>query len=103
MIRRTPARRLAAVCAAAALVLTACGDDGDNGDDNNDSGDSPSSSAPEKSGDGELVLGQLLPTTGDLAFLGPPEISGVELAVQDINAAGGVLGKDVKTFLEDSG
>jgi len=103
MIRRTPARRLAAVCAAAALVLTACGDDGDDGDDNNTTGDSPSSSAPAKSGDGELVLGSLLPTTGDLAYLGPPEIAGVELAVQEINAAGGVLGKDVKTFLEDSG
>ena len=85
------------------LVLTACGDDGDDGDDNNDSGDNPASSAPAKSGDGELVLGSLLPTTGDLAFLGPPEIAGVEMAVREINEAGGVLGKDVKTFLEDSG
>jgi len=102
MIRRSPARRLAAVCAAAALVLTACGDDGDDGD-NNDSGDSPSSSAPAPKGDGELVVGSLLPTTGDLAFLGPPEIAGVELAISEINENGGVLGKDVKSFLEDSG
>lgn len=103
MIRRTPARRLAAVCAAAALVLTACGDDGD--DDNKSSGDndSPSSSAPAKSGDGQLVIGSLLPTTGDLAFLGPPEISGVQKAIDEINENGGVLGKDVETFLEDSG
>ena len=29
--------------------------------------------------------------TGNLAFLGPPEFAGVELAVQEINEAGGVL------------
>jgi len=103
MIRRTPARRLAAVCAAAALVLTACGDDGDDDGDSKSSGDNSSSSAPAKSGDGELVIGSLLPTTGDLAFLGPPEIAGVELAISEINDAGGVLGKPVKSFLEDSG
>src|ERR1044072_7241650 len=102
MIRRTPVRRLAAVCAAAALVLTACGDDGDD-DDNKSSGDNPSSSAPAKAGDGQLVIGSLLPTTGDLAFLGPPEISGVQMAIDEINENGGVLGKDVENFLEDSG
>ena len=34
-------------------------------------------------------MGGILPLTGNLAFLGPPEISGVGLAVSDINAAGG--------------
>ncbi len=102
MIRRTPARRLAVAFAATALILTACGDDGGD-DDNNTSGDNTESSAPEPKGDGTLTFGTLLPATGDLAFLGPPEFAGVTLAVEDINAAGGVLGNDVVQVKGDSG
>ncbi|MBA2529925.1 MAG: ABC transporter substrate-binding protein [Euzebyales bacterium] len=54
-------------------------------------------------GDGTLTLGTLLPETGSLAFLGPPEFAGVDLAVMDINDAGGVLGEDVKAIDGDSG
>lgn len=101
MIRPTPARRFAAVLAAAALILTACGDDGDNEDEpNTGTEESPS---VEPKGDGVLTFGTLLPATGDLAFLGPPEFAGVTLAVEDINAAGGVLGQDVVQVKGDSG
>ncbi|MCF8536002.1 MAG: amino acid ABC transporter substrate-binding protein, partial [Rhodoluna sp.] len=31
--------------------------------------------------DAELKIGSLLPTTGNLAFLGPPEIAGVDAAI----------------------
>jgi len=54
-------------------------------------------------GDGNFVVGSLLPQTGDLAFLGPPEIAGVKLAVQELNEAGGVLGNDVTAVSADSG
>ncbi len=54
-------------------------------------------------GDGVLKIGSLLPQTGSLAFLGPPEFAGVELALEDINAAGGVLGKPVEYVAGDSG
>jgi ABC-type branched-subunit amino acid transport system substrate-binding protein len=47
-------------------------------------------------GDGTLRIGYLLPETGTLAFYGPPTITAVELAVEDINGAGGVLGNDVE-------
>ena len=57
----------------------------------------------EPKGDGTLTFGTLLPATGDLAFLGPPEFAGVTLAVEDINAAGGVLGQDVVQVKGDSG
>lgn len=50
-----------------------------------------------------LKIGSLLPETGSLAFLGPPEFAGVDLAVADINAAGGVLGMDVEHIRGDSG
>jgi branched-chain amino acid transport system substrate-binding protein len=43
----------------------------------------------------ELRLGYLLPETGQLAFLGPAQITAVEMAVAEINEAGGVLGSDV--------
>ena len=58
---------------------------------------------PSGEGDGVLRFGGILPETGNLAFLGPPEFAGVELAVQDINAAGGVLGADVEWLPGDSG
>ena len=95
------------VLATASLALTACG----NNDNSNSAGDkasasstpSASSSGAPTKGDGTLTVGTLLPQTGDLAFLGPPEFAGVQTAIDDINAAGGVLGKDVVQVKADSG
>jgi len=50
-----------------------------------------------------LKIGSLLPTTGSLAFLGPPEIAGVNLGIKEVNNAGGVLGKPVQVVHRDSG
>jgi branched-chain amino acid transport system substrate-binding protein len=50
-----------------------------------------------------LKIGTILPQTGTLAFLGPPEFAGVDLAIQEINEAGGVLGCDAKAIHQDSG
>lgn len=98
MIRPNIAWRSVAVLGAACLALSACGDDG---------GDEPttgSSQAPAAAGaDGVLKIGTLLPQTGSLAFLGPPEFAGVDLAAKEINEAGGVLGKDVTVSDTDSG
>lgn len=102
MIRPTRAWRTAAVLATASLALTACGSDSGS-DSAAESSSSSSSSAAAKKGDGTLTIGTLLPQTGDLAFLGPPEFAGVQTAVDDINAAGGVLGKDVVQVKADSG
>ena len=49
-------------------------------------------STVERAGDGVLTIGTLLPETGNLAFLGPPEIAGVQMAVAEINEAGGFNG-----------
>ncbi|MGH9275163.1 MAG: ABC transporter substrate-binding protein, partial [Acidimicrobiales bacterium] len=57
----------------------------------------------ERAGDGVLKIGTLLPETGNLAFLGPPEIAGVQMAVAEINEAGGVNGADVELVEGDSG
>lgn len=87
--------RLAAVASAGALVLAACGGG------SKDKADDDGKDLPK--GDGEFVVGSLLPQTGSLAFLGPPEFAGVELAIKEINEAGGVLGKDARHVKGDSG
>ena len=89
MIRPNRTWRAAAVLAAAALVLTACG----SSSRRQTRSPTAARSATAKKGDGTLTIGTLLPQTGDLAFLGPPEFAGVQTAVDDINAAGGVLGQ----------
>ena len=49
----------------------------------------PEEAAEPTSGDFELVIGEVLPETGPLAFLASPMIEGVNLAMEDIAAAGG--------------
>ncbi|SDM38476.1 amino acid/amide ABC transporter substrate-binding protein, HAAT family (TC 3.A.1.4.-) [Geodermatophilus siccatus] len=73
------------------------------GDEENASSDEGPAYAPAGTTGEQLAIGTLLPLTGNLAFLGPPEVAGARLAVQDINAAGGVLGQDVRLAEGDSG
>lgn len=49
-----------------------------------------------------MVIGALLPLTGTLAYLAPPEVAAIKLAISDINKAGGVLGKDVTEVEADT-
>jgi ABC-type branched-subunit amino acid transport system substrate-binding protein len=99
--------RMLAAISAGALVLSACGGDSEEDTAATDASAAPSasesSSAQQKTADGTLTLGTLLPQTGSLAFLGPPEFAGVDLAVKEINEAGGVLGKPVAKIDSDSG
>jgi ABC-type branched-subunit amino acid transport system substrate-binding protein len=61
----------------------------------------PIDAKPQKgANDGTYVVGTLLPVTGSLAFLGPPEVAAVKLAIKDIEAAGGIPGFD-KIVLEE--
>lgn len=78
------------VTAAALMVLSACGGGGDGGGGGGDDagGGGGGSSEP-------LQLGYVLPETGQLAFLGPPQIQATKYAISEINAAGGVLGQDI--------
>ncbi|MCU1581751.1 MAG: amino acid transporter substrate-binding protein, partial [Microbacteriaceae bacterium] len=54
-------------------------------------------------GDGILRIGTEFPTTGSSAFIGPAQAAGVEVAVREINSAGGMLGKPVEVLHRDSG
>jgi branched-chain amino acid transport system substrate-binding protein len=101
MTRPTLARALA-VAGASALLLAACGGSG-SGDSTTSAAPSDSASSSVPAGDGTLTIGTVLPQTGSLAFLGPPEFAGVDLALKEINDAGGVLGKPVVKIEGDSG
>jgi branched-chain amino acid transport system substrate-binding protein len=84
-----------AILAASALVLAGCAAD---------SGTSTEPAAPAAPAGGETInlkIGTALPVTGSLAFLGPPEIAGVDLAVAEINAAN--LGIQIDLIHGDSG
>jgi branched-chain amino acid transport system substrate-binding protein len=109
--------RLLALVFAFTLFAAACGDD--SGDDDTASDDTTEDTATDTTegesaadlpaapgcddADSVLRIGTLLPETGDLAFLGPPEFAGAELAVRQINAAGGVAEADVQLCHGDSG
>src|SRR4051812_19110994 len=98
MARVLPAARVLAVAAAAGLVLAACGSK-----DTNGAAPIQQPTTRTQVGDGVLKIGTLLPQTGSLVILGPPQAAGVKLALKDINAAGGVLGKNVEVVERDSG
>ncbi len=73
------------------------------GDEANAATDEGPAVAPAGATGEPLVIGTLLPLTGNLAFLGPPEVAGAKLAVNDVNAAGGALGQPVQLVEGDSG
>lgn len=83
-----------AMLAAAVMALAGCGSG------SNTSSDSGSTASSKKTD--TFVLGGLWPETGSLAYLAPPELAAEKLAVADINAAGGVLGKDITTVDADT-
>lgn len=98
------------------FALAACGSD--SGDDKASSSDNPSASESGSTAAADYTndkctgkatsadtyrVGGILPLTGNLAYLGPPEVAGVGLAVSDINAAGGVDGAKACHDVQDSG
>ncbi len=113
-MKRTMVLKTVAVLGAASIVLAAC---------SSESGDTTATATTEETAVEEtaaeetaaeetaaaectspaLVLGTMLPATGDLAFLGPPEFAGVEMALAEIDAAGGVLGAPITYIEGDSG
>ena len=80
-----------ALIAGAALALSGCTSTG--GDTSADSGESEA---------GPLRIGTLLPQTGTLEHLIYGPRAAVKLAIEDINAAGGVLGEDVELVVESN-
>lgn len=94
-MRKTRWKGLVVLISALALVGAACGSDDDK-DDAAPAGD-------RGNVDGELVIGTLVPQTGDLNVIAKSLSTPIDMAVEEINEAGGVMGKDVKVIPGDDG
>ncbi len=75
--------------AALGMLAVGCSSAGEAG------GGETAAGAPALIGNGTLKVGYVLPETGQLAFLGPPQIQGLKFAIKQINEGGGVLGKQI--------
>lgn len=118
-MKRTMVIKAVAVLGVASLALAACSSGDEAATEETAAAETTAEAAPaeetataeetaaEEAADAcantTLVVGSMLPATGDLAFLGPPEFAGVEKALQEIDAAGGVLGQPVTYIEGDSG
>ena len=77
-----------------AFGLTACG--------GGESASGASEEAGDSAGSGDtILLGTISPNTGNLAAYGTAIMNGVNLAVEEINAAGGVLGSQIQVINAD--
>lgn len=84
-----------ATFAALALSLSACG--ADPAATEPEPAEAEGEAAPEVEGDGsEIIIGGSLCLTGIQAPLDEPIMRGIELAIDEFNDDGGVLGKEVK-------
>lgn len=59
------------------------------------------SEAPKAAGD-TIKIGFLGALTGDVAMFGKPTLEGMKMAAEDLNAAGGVLGKKIEIVEADN-
>ena len=93
-----------ALAVSLAATLAACGPDvgGNGGSTAATVGDSTTTTVP-RDGDHVLELGVLLPQTGPNAAIGLPMIQAIQLAVTQINSAGGFDGMPVKLVIADEG
>lgn len=82
-------------------VLTACTSDDDPAVDDTVADTTTTTVADRAVGDGQLVIGALLPRSN--SAIGEPAEAAIELAIERINAAGGVLGRPVQLVAADEG
>ena len=104
---RRPARRRRLAGLAVAIVLTtplACtDDDGSSATSVAPSSTSTTTTEPGRTDDGVLSIGLLLPLSGEGASIGQGMADVAQRAVNEINAAGGVLGQQVEVVTVDEG
>ena len=81
------------ICLALAATLGACGGDDDDG--GGGSGDSDKSGEP-------IVIGAAVSKTGLLSFTDTPALAAAEVAIDDINKAGGVDGRKLRLISADT-
>jgi branched-chain amino acid transport system substrate-binding protein len=88
---RTKALFALFVTALCAVLLLACGDDGD---DTGTTGGDTTAATGDWEGE-QITLGSIYSTTGIGEPFGPQQVQGAELAIEEINEAGGINGAEV--------
>ena len=91
------------------LALVACGGNGNNASSNNsgnnggsnDSGSQTNEPADTGSEGGEIVVALITNTTGDYAQYGIPVHNAAKMYIDQVNAAGGINGKQIKVLEYD--
>lgn len=81
--------KLSVLMLAFVMLFTACGNNNAANENENVESD-------------EIIIGALGPLTGNVAIYGIASTNGTKIAIDEINEAGGILGKQVKLVLEDS-
>lgn len=93
-----------------AMFVTACSGQGAAPASSAPKSSAPASSAPASAAPAtpapapaasEIKIGAVLPMTGDVATFGKSTKQGVELAMAQYNAAGGINGKQIKLIVQD--
>lgn len=90
-----------ALASVAFATLAACAGGGGTAD----VGGGEEEETPQASGtpqEGAVTLGAVLPLTGSSGTIGEDQRRGIELAVEQLNESGGVLGEDINVVIEDS-
>lgn len=86
----------AALALSAGLVLAACGNNGNGG-----ASSAPASSAPAAAAGDKVKVGILHSLSGTMAISEVTVKNSEMMAIKEINAAGGVLGKQIEPIIED--
>lgn len=94
MGRRSNLVKLAALVAATGLLVAACSKSSTSSDTTTTAASSGGKAAA-RGGDGALDIATIISETGQLGAYGSGVLAAIKLAVDDINAAGGVLGQPV--------
>jgi len=81
--------------------LAACGGTTPLSDTDAGTDDTPETAAETTPGDA-VKIGALMPMTGDLQAFGETSLNGVNLAIDQINGAGGVLGQPIELAVGDT-
>ena len=103
-MRKVQWKGLLVVVAGLALFASACSSDSEEGSDGKSTTTEAASGAADRGNvDGGLVLGTLVPQSGDLSVIVESLQTPIDMAVAEINDAGGVLDEPVTVVEGDDG
>lgn len=98
-----PHRAVGAGALAVAVALSACSGGGESSDTTPSTSTTVAPTTTVRVDDGQFVVGLVVPETGPAAEIGAAVTAAVQLAVEQVNEAGGVNGQTVRVETRDEG